>query len=141
MARLEDRVAALEDYRDHEAPHVTRAAGMGLEIVQQEVRDVSVKLTRVIGRQDQAEATLRDVAAVQQEQGRLLERIGRVLERHGRRMDSVDERLGRVDGRVVSVDERLGGVDGRLDGHGEMLADHGRMLAEILRRLPEPGAE
>jgi hypothetical protein len=122
VSALEDRVAALEDYRDHEAPHSARAAGMGLEVVQAEVRDVSVKLTRVIQRQDQAEATLRDVVSVQQEQGRVLDRIGRVLERHGRTLEAQGETL-------ASHGEMLG-------SHGEMLGSHGEMLAEILRRLP-----
>lgn len=139
IGALEDRVAALEYHRDHEAPHSARAAGLGLEIVQQEVRDLSVKLTRVVQRQDQDSATLRDVVAAQQEQGLVLERMARVqarhsatLEAHGAILEAHGAQLSALaDGQqsLAEGQQRLAEGQQRLEG----------AVAEVLRRLPPAG--
>jgi hypothetical protein len=129
LAAVERRVDALEYHRDHEAPHALAAARLGLEIVQQETRDASVKLTRVIQRQDQDGAAVREVAAVQQEQGRVLDRLGRVMERHGRELEAHSGLL-----RDLAGGQRRHGET--LAAHTEALSALAGKLDEVLRRLP-----
>jgi chromosome segregation ATPase len=147
---LEDRVASLEEYRDHVAPYSFAAVNFGVSVLHREVRQLSDTVTRHGQKLDQMDATLRDVVAVQADQARALEGLGRVMERHSRMLQSQGERLDsqgqllqsqgeRLDSQgqlLQSQGERLDGLDQRLDSQGRKLDQHGELLQEILRRLP-----
>jgi hypothetical protein len=133
---LEDRVASLEEYRDHVAPYSFAAVNFGVSVLYREVRQLSDTVTRHGQKLDQMDATLRDVVAVQADQARALEGLGRVMERHSRMLQSQGERLDSQGQRLDGLDQRLDGLDQRLDGQGRKLDQHGELLQEILRRLP-----
>ena len=133
---LEDRVASLEEYRDHVAPYSFAAVNFGVSVLYREVRQLSDTVTRHGQKLDQIDATLRDVVAVQADQARALEGLGRVMERHSRMLESQGERLDSQGQLLQSQGEQLDGLDQRLDSQGRKLDQHGELLQEILRRLP-----
>jgi hypothetical protein len=147
LGHLEDRIDALEQWREHEMPYSIASVNFGLSVLQREVRDLAAVVTRQGQRQDQMGATLRDLTAAQREQagvleahGRMLERQSRLLEQQGRTLEQ-QGRTQEQQGRTQEQQGRTLEQQGRtLEQQGRTLDKHTGLLEEIIRRLP-PASE